>query len=282
MNSNNPFSTFRLVSDTFAQKYPTFQQKVHNDLLFSFFVFTYYGEYDAIIMYPIILNKLKKGMFDEYFIGISENEKNAIISDFSSMIEEEHGHFKFIHDVLETYYKNYFPQITSESALKEKKEITLQDRSQMSLPTLLLKYYIGECYLWVCFYKFYNSMEDSEEREMMRTLLIEESRHNKTILKFTKKIKNNIDANVELYNDSIYFLRFFRHFEIVQMDNIFKFVIEICKKNHGNIIEQIINDVYDSDWHKEFKSLMIRKVYKIINLLYPHISIEEFEKEIYG
>jgi len=133
---------------------------------------------------------------------------------------------------------------------------------------LLLFYYIGECHLWTCFYQIYKETSDSHTSKIFKKILVEEAQHINHHYKLTKKIKDKISIDLSIIIEECRALRYFG-LEFIKRE--FKIDDVNTKKDH-----YFLELVYDSQWHREFNQIVIKKWYQLFGILYPDISIDEF------
>jgi rubrerythrin len=104
--------------------------------------------------------------------------------------------------------------------------------------------------------------------KVFKKILVEEAQHNNHHYKLMKKIKDKIEIDLSLIVDTC---RDYRHFGLEFVKREFAIADANTKKDH-----YILDLIYNSQFHREFNQLAIKKYYQLIKILYPAISLDDF------
>lgn len=264
----NPLDPFDIKKDIFPNKFK--KMSGYNKFLENFyrhwFLWSFNGEFESTIVYSGIIDRMKNGKYANYLSDFSANDLTHLYNYFTKMISEEVEHTDHFLNFINTIYGD---SVISDDMLESACKDAQYRVENTEFTELLLFYYIGECYLWVCFYQIYKKTVDPDSRKIFKKLLVEEAQHNNNHYKIMKKIKNKITVDsLSYFIDWSRRLRYFG-MEFVKIE--FKLNDNDTKKDH-----QILELIYNSQWHREFNQLLIKKWYQLSRILYPNISIEEF------
>jgi hypothetical protein len=268
----NPLDPFFIKKDIFSKKakrllpsgYDKFIEKFYRNWL----LWTFNGELESTIVYPGIIDGIKNKKYEKYFSDFSIDDRNFIIDNFNKIFEDEAAHTEHFLNLLKTIYGDSIAESISDNSLKLASIAAEHKVDNGDFVELLFFYYIGECYLWSCFYQIYKKTTDPDLCKIFKKILVEEAQHNNHHYKLMKKIKDKIKIDLSLIIDTC---RDYRHFGLEFVKREFIIADANTKKDH-----YILELIYNSQFHREFNQLAIKKYYQLIKILYPDLSIDEF------
>lgn len=253
---------FNLKQDIFSPQFKNLNlyEKFYQEWVMS----AYIAELDATTMYPIIQERIKNKVYDLSYFSNIENQE--IQNYLANMHADESEHADYFKSILYSIHGNTV-QLPTEDSLEK-------GHWNNDMEKTLMYYYIGECHLWVSFYKLYLDTIDPEVKKSIKKLLVDESHHNNNIYKIFKKIQPTIRTDLNWFVGQVLNYRYFGFlnmkpkFGLYDLDN---------KKN-----QKMLEFIYNIPWQHHFNQLLIKKLYKAVGLLYPNISKKEFINMVYG
>ncbi len=263
MSNINPFL---LKNPIFTEKFQLLMPTKYNDLVtrcfYEFVVNTLSDEHHAASAYPILLERFRTGYYDEYIDHLSTEDKKDIENYFIKMIDDEANHATLFNQILNKTY-----QI----------EVEIHDNLYKLLYTedffkTLTRYYVGECHLWVSFYKIFQETGDPELKKLFHQLLVDESHHNNSIRKIFKKIKQKIEFDIEYFNQRVIEQRYFG-LSFIQRN------LRLPGKGTKQDCwwEKV---VFDNNWQQHFNELFIKKCYQVVSIFDTEIEYCDYKKII--
>ena len=276
-SSFDPLDPFDIRQEIFSDRFKNSSMVVYDEFLFDFYykwlLNTYYNEIEATIAYPVILNNIKNNKYDQCTSSLTAEQLTTICGYFKKMVGQEIEHADHFLQLLNAVYGEEVVSKSINDRSLTVNTIAFRSRAESSnLIELMIRYYTGECYLWCTFYQVYRRTHALDRKRLFKKLLVEESQHNNSIYKFIKQIKNNVNLHPEYF---VKVCRDQRYFGLDFVQSYFK--LPDTNTTKDKVMLQL---VYDSPWNKEFNALVIKKYYQLFELLYPHISIEEFTKMV--
>lgn len=270
MIKSNPLN---LKKDIFTESLKKYLKDNYNNFVFGFFKNYLYetlvSEHHATIVYSDLYNKIQQGKYNEYN-NLENIEKTKIQNYFTKLIDDEHDHVRFLENL---YYQVCNERLVG-SDLETMKLTTTETLLSESLSNSLCRFFIGECYLWVTFYKIYQETDNTEYKNEFYRLLTDESNHNVALLKISKKLLSSESFDEKFYIDRVkshlYWMNEF-------VDKEFKFY-----RSDKKIKKIVYNLVYQNDWHQNYRDLFLKKSYKLYSNFKPDIKIEEFIEKVYN
>ena len=267
----NPVDPFALKTDLFSNKAKNLISE-YDQFLENFYrawlIWTFSGEFHSTIVYPGIIDGIKNKKYEKYLSDLSVTEQEQLCEYFTKIANEETEHTDIFLSLIKKIYVNSDIEEISDDSLELSRKDAQNRVENTDLIELLFLYYIGECYLWTCFYQIYKKTSDSGIRDIFKKILVDEAQHNNNHYKLLKKIKNRITTDASCY---IEWCRVMRYFGLDFVKKQFNLNNDRIKKDY-----YFIKIIYDSPWHKEFNQLVIKKWYQLFEILYPNISLDEF------
>ncbi len=136
-----------LKNEIFSDKFKNSLKNKYTEFLNEFFYhwayFVYAGEYETTIIYPSILKNLQNGVYDSIVEHLSKDEKDKVYSYFNDMITDENQH----KDLFDSLLIDTFNKKLTEYELKTIESNATNFLNESALINLLIRYYVGECYL---------------------------------------------------------------------------------------------------------------------------------------
>lgn len=268
----NPLDPFFIKKDIFSKKSKRLLLSGHDKFIEKFYrnwlLWTFNGELESTIVYPGIIDGIKNKKYEKCFSDFSIDERSTIVDSFNKIFKEEAEHTEHFLNLLKTIYGDSIAESISDNALEVSNNAARDKVENGDFVELLLFYYIGECYLWACFYQIYKKTTDPHMAKVFKKILVEEAQHNNHHYKLMKKIKDKIEIDLSLIIDTC---RDYRHFGLEFVKREFTIADANTKKDH-----YILDLIYNSQFHREFNQLAIKKYYQLIKILYPAISIDDF------
>lgn len=263
----DPFELKVNIFPEITKSDPNFLSKFFYDYL----LWTWSGEYNTTLVYPNILDKIKKDQYKHYLSDLSATDLAQVKNYFEQMIQDEIEHTDdFASLILNCYDPNFNSNLD-----KHRQEVNFRfnngDQSG-DLLVLLFKYYVGECYLWTTFYTIYKQTTNPAKRAVIKKFLVDEARHNNNIFKFFKKIKHHLPHGFDnnhlskRYSEVRYFgLPFVKkHFDIEDLGT---------RKDQA-----VLKMLYNTPWHQKFNQIFIKKCYQLHSVIDPTITQEDFTR----
>ena len=254
-----------------------FSPKAKNLPNYSTFIESFYpnwialallAELDATRMYPIVQDRIKN---NKYVVNTEYKEDvNLLVNQLSVMHDDEEEHSKV--------FENLLINSNKQKLFYSGDDITKisMEHWDVSLVNTLTHYYIGESYLFVCFYKIYKSTTDANIKAQIKKLLIDESNHNTNIYKILKKIQPSVQLDKEYFLLRSKTFRYFNSFFVFDFFGMSDVPTPLSDRDKA-----ILKTVYNNEWQKEFTRYYLKKLHKLIILFYPHISKNDLAKMIY-
>lgn len=273
---NNPVDKINIdLFNPFSIKQNIFSPKAKNLPNYDTFIKLFYpnwishalfSEMDAVKMYPTILNRIRD---KEYIIdSISHQDINILLNNLVVMHDDEEEHAKFFNEIIQNFDKSTYYNYDINSVKT--------DHWNVSLIDTLVHYYVGESYLFVCFYKIYKATTDDSIKVQIKKLLVDESKHNTIIYKILKKINSTTVFDEKHFLNTA---KDFRYFNSLFVFDYFKMPeVPDCLRKKDKIILKL---VYNNEWQKEFTRYYLKKLHKLIVLFYPHITKDDLARMIY-
>jgi len=252
-----------LLEQSLQQKYENFSFDFLSDWIYS----TYLGEYETTIAYPKILDHFQTNFYNQQ-ICLNEEERCQIAKYLNRMIEDENEHTLLLQQFLKQNFNKDVAYNTIEEI--EKNTITLVDNTNLS--DLLVRYYVGECYLWTSFYLIYRNIENIKLKNLFHQLVVDESHHNNNIYKIYKKLKNQIRFDQDNYLTEVTNLRYFG---LKFVKNQFNLGDENSKKS-----QWWLKLIYSHQWQQRFNLIFLKKTYKLYELFYSDSNFDDYTKII--
>lgn len=265
MSLTNPFY---LTKSIFSKKFEKILGPAYDQFVEEFYCRWLYdmqiGEFETTIVYPMILDNLKTEKYNNILKNISNSDKLLIYQYFIKMIIDENNHTNLVDNLLSDIYNTKISAETTARIVQDAQ--TLVDST--NLVSLLIKYYVGECYLWTGFYLFYKQTNNAEIKKIFHTLVVDESHHNNNIYKFFKLIRNDIKFNNDEFISKVHN---FKHLG-------FSFVTEKCKLPNTNTKkDRWWNElIYNHHWHHNFNKIFLKKCFQLYELFNPEVTFEDF------
>lgn len=252
-----------LLEQSLQQKYENFSFDFLSDWIYS----TYLGEYETTIAYPKILDNFQTNFYNQQ-ICLNEEERCQVAKYLNRMIEDENEHTFLLQQFLKQNFNKDVAYNTIEEI--EKNTITLVDNTNLS--DLLVRYYVGECYLWTSFYLIYRNIENIKLKNLFHQLVVDESHHNNNIYKIYKKLKNQIKFDQDHYLTEVTNLRYFG---LKFVKNQFNLGDENSKKS-----QWWLKLIYNHQWQQKFNLIFLKKTYKLYELFYSDSNFDNYTKII--
>jgi rubrerythrin len=268
----NPQDPFDIKKDIFSKRLTKSSAGFHDKFVHDFYrhwiLWTFDGEFDAATSYPIILSKIQNNQYGKYLADLSESDVGKLCGYFNKMIRDEVEHTTKFVEVIKSVYSESASAVVGDDVLSEKLVKCTENANSSDLIDFLCGFYNGECYVWVALYKFYKSTESTSKKNFLKTLLVEESQHNNNIYKFLKHIRQKNTISPECFVESM------RKYRLCCLDFVKQ---QYSLSDTGTKKDKsIVQLVYDSEWHRDFNRLVIKKIYQVFGMLYPDITLEEF------
>jgi rubrerythrin len=269
MSLQNPFF---LKESIFSNRFKQVLNSSYNEFVEEFFYdwicFALKGEFETTIAYPKILHNLKSGKYNSIIKNLNPDNKQRLYQYFDNMIVDEQNHTNFIDKLLlDTYNKSVSKKTLNLIAHDTKKLI-----ENSNLISLLIRYYVGECYLWTGFYLIYRQTENPEIKKLFHKLVVDESHHNNNIYKFFKLIKNNIDLDSTEFIKNTSNLKYF---------GISYTVKKLGLSNTNTKKDKWWNElVYNYEWQHNFNEIFLKKCFQLYEVLYPETTFKDFFESI--
>jgi rubrerythrin len=251
-----------LERDIFSTQFK--KSNLYNTFYQEWIMSAYTAELDATTMYPVIQDRIKNKIYDLSQFSAEENQE--ILNYLSNMHTDEAEHADYFKSILESIHGKSLKLPSVDDLPK-----THWDHS---MERTLMYYYIGECHLWVSFYKMYLDTTNPIEKKSIKQLLVDESQHNNNIYKILKKIKGSIHTDINWFIDQVLPYRYFGFINIRPKFSLYDLD---SKKN-----QKMLQFIYDTKWQHHFNQLFVKKLYKAVTVLYPTISREQFINMVYG
>jgi rubrerythrin len=272
----DPTNPFDLSKSIFSNNLETLTKHLEFDFVKEFYnsyvMHCYDAEFTATTVYPMILQRLQTNQYNDYLMKLNDNEKDQIFQYFIKMIQDETEHATCFYDIIKKINYDLAAHTINKQRLQAIESYDRHSVETTDLIRLLILYYLGECYLWSSFYLIYKQTSNEKKKQLFKKLLVEESQHNNNILKFVKKIQHNINLPNQYFLDTVKDLRLFG----------LPFTRQVFKLNADDSIanKKIIQLVYNTEWHKQFNQLYLKKTYKLNQVLNPDMSFNEFQSTI--
>jgi rubrerythrin len=262
-----------IISDKF-KKFSAYDDFA-KDLYLEWIYFTYAGEVEATITYPIIHDIIKNKKYTNYFDGISEKEIEKMCEYFDGMIKEENAHAVYFYNLLNNIYGDEVSEKIKIANSSEVRDYFINFTQTEDFVKILTQYYIGECYLFAVFYSIFTQSHNENTKQIFKPIMVDEVNHINNFKKILKNIKKNITLDKSDFIQSCKYLRYIG----------FDFVSKKFGLNHlhnDKKTKKVLNLIYDNDWHKEFAIFLTKQWYALFSILYPNITIKEFHEMIYS
>lgn len=231
-----------------------FQQYLHSSLV---------SEHNATRVYSFLYQKLKDGKIEKFNI-LNDIEKQEIEKYYVKLINDESNHFQFF----ENLYFDLFQKKLSNIELSIIEQNTIDDLFTESFPQSLFRFYIGECYLWVSFYSIYEDTNNENLKKGFYQLLVDESHHNASLYKISKKLLTSADFDEEFYFEQV---KSHLYWMSALVDKKFNYY-----RNSPKLKEVVYNLVYNNNWHQNYRNTYLKKCYRLYKVFRPDVSLTEF------
>lgn len=264
----NPFDT---TVNIFPKIHGNLSDKLLYDLFFQHWKWVWEGELRTALVYKKILENIKLGKYNRYLDILSAKDLAEFCDYFAIAVQEEFDHNKEIELFLEKIYGSEIVQTLSnnDNIFRIKSEIE-EELVDADLVTILLHYFIGECYHWCVFYSFYGQTTEPNKKEILHKFMIEEAGHHNNIYQLLRKIITNIKAD---HDDTLRSIRKRRYFAYDWVENTYSIsAAELLPRDLAGM-----KLFFDSPWQHDFNHNVLKKIYRVYDLLWPGKTLEEFK-----
>lgn len=247
-----------------------FEKKCYNTWL----IFGFDGESQVSVFYDSILQKFQSGDLDNYYGHLTELEKKQIVDNFTTIIQDEIRHRDIFANIIEKMQadkKDYRPEYYNPEC-KEYVDSQWQLWDNHTLLDHLCPIVTGECYLLSAFVLFYKYSKNESKKEIFKEFIQEESRHIAHFMNFLKKAKvcdsERNRYHTFLLNNVIEKM----NFEHLKFKSFLHSLIKDPNKR-----TEIIQAAYDTEFHKTFQTIFLKKTWQFYNIVFPEVDQEQFE-----
>ena len=264
----NPF-------DTTANIFPNIRGSQSDKLLYNLFFqhwkWVWEGELRAALVYKKILENIKLGKYNHYLEELDSTDLDAFCKYFAVAVQEEFEHKKEIEFLLEKIYGQDIVQtLANNDNIERIKSEIEEELIDADLVSILLHYFIGECYHWCVFYSFYRQTTQPDKKEILHKFMVEEAGHHNNIYQLLQKIVTKIKAD---HNEILQSIRKRRYFAYDWIENTYKIsATESLPRDQVGI-----KLFFNSSWQQDFNHDVLRKIYRVYDLLWPGKTLVEFK-----
>ena len=243
----------------------------------SWLVFGFNGESKVSVFYDTILQKLSNGDLNKYYGHLEQHELDKIKNDFKEIIQDEIRHrdiFSAIIDKIDIKPENYNPDYYNPQC----QEFVQGENNYWLHGTLfdfLADIVSGESYLLAAFVLFYRYTNNPIKKQIFKEFIQEESKHIAHFMNFMKKAK--IDP-FEIPSFQYQFQTWASQRSKFESANFESFLDKLVKEKNKK--EQIANKSYDTEFHKTFSKMFIKKSLQFYNIVCPEVDQNEYEQFI--
>lgn len=263
----NPFDT---TVNIFPNMRGSHGDKFLYDLFLQHWKWVWEAELHTALIYQGILDNIKIGKYDHYLNDLSTADLDLFCDYFTLAVQEEFDHKLEMEVFLEKVYPGIVKTLdTEENTNKTKSEVELELKND--LISILLRYFFGECYHWCVFYSFYKQTTQQNKKDIIHKFMVEEANHHNNMFKLLQKIANKINIDHDSTVDSIRARRYFAYEWIENNYNIS--TSESLPRDRVGI-----KLFFNSPWQQDFNHEVLRKIYRVYDLLWPGKTLEEFKE----
>lgn len=260
------------ILDTIATPSMTklFEKACYN----SWLIFGFDGESQVSVFYDSILKKLQDGSLNSYY-GHLTMEANCLIQDnFKSIIDDELKHreiFKLIIEKMHADTKDYHPEYINPEC-----QDYVDDQwllwNHYSLLDHLCNIVTGESYLLAAFVLFYKYTKNPVKQQIFKEFIQEESRH---IAHFMNFMKNASISNQDRPRYHQLFLDYASQKVKFEQPKFEQFLTSLVKDSNRQ--QEIINIAYDTEFHRTFSKIFLKKAWQFYSIVIPGVEQDQFE-----
>ena len=271
----DPANPFDINQDPFCNFKPhSFKHSFAIDLYRHHWEWVWEGELRTSLVYAEIAKNIRAGLYQTYLDDLSAQDIDIFCNYFEQSVAEEMVHHYDIQSLLEKIYgaESIAALDTKENKDRIKKEI-INDVVSADLVSILIEYYVGECYHWCVFYNFYNQTTNAIKKDILHKFMTEEAEHHNNIYQLIKKIVNKINTPAE---------------QIIGMTRLRKYFgfDYVTTRHNVNDVELLPRDQVwlalfcNNTWQRNFNDQVLKKIYRMYDLLHPGITLDQFKDMI--
>jgi rubrerythrin len=265
----DPKNPFDINVNIFPNMRGSRGDQVLYDLLLQHWIWVWEAELHTALIYQGVLENVKLGKYNYYLQDLSAEDLQLFCDYFAIAVEEEFEHKIEMEAFLEKVYPGIIQTLDTDDYLTRiTAEVELELRND--LVAILLKYFFGECYHWCVFYSFYGQTTEQNKKDIIHKFMIEEASHHNNVFKLLQKISNRINVDHDTTIESIRRKRYFAYDWIEEKYNI-STTESLLKDQVG------IKLFFNTPWQQEFNHEVLRKIYRVYDLLWPGKTLEEFK-----
>jgi len=244
-----------------------FTEEEYNQFLkhvwFGWLYVTYYMELGASIIYSNLSEKIEK---TEYY-----TDKKNLIEFFEKSSKEERTHSLIFEKILIDLVDNFVP-IADTKEYVEGVKYYFKDHTLLEE---LVEFAANEVALLIPTSAFYKQTNNPIKKQLLSTLLADESQHTQIILKAlsTAFIDAAQEEKDRVWATFINFCSQRRYFAYpIVVDHLQTITQDTDKQM------DMFNKIYNTKWQIECSNFALRKFYQIVEIIHPEITFEEFKK----